>query len=428
MLLACAVNALLLSTSGTVPLALSLAPAAQGSPQSKVLDGKDERAAQAADYYAKGRYVEASLEFEGLWRDFPGEPRFLFNAAASRYIAGHYAHTVAYLGEYLARKEIQGDDRKEAQAQLDEARRKVAPVRVTVTVPAGSQGEVKLTVQHVARGASDLRPELAAAVRRSATGAEAVLQLEPGSWTVRAQGEGYAATETRVEVKTLTGQEVALQLALAPVDAPVDDPAGPAGAAESGVPVAVAHRIKVGFAAAGGVSAALGVALVAVGTVKNSAASRCSGALEPCWDGLAGSLRMRAAGAGLIGGSVGLLAGGLTWISGDPRMRRKVWITEAAIGGAAVIGGAVWMQLSLGDLKSASTGNWTEFYQAHHVQAQHAAAGAVVGLGAGLLTSAITGLLVQRKFSGSKRTALRTLRLDGSAGPGRAGVVFSGRF
>ena len=39
---------------------------------------------QSSDYYAKGRYVEAALEFEGLWRDFPGEPRFLFNAAVCR--------------------------------------------------------------------------------------------------------------------------------------------------------------------------------------------------------------------------------------------------------------------------------------------------------------------------------------------------------
>lgn len=428
MLLACALNALLLSTTGTVSLAPSPAPAAQKAPESRVLGSKDERAAQASDYYAKGRYVEAALEFEGLWRDFPGEPRFLFNAAASRYIAGHYAHAVAYLGEYLARSEIQGDDRKEAQAQLDEARRKVAGVRVAVTVPAGAQGEVNLTVEHVARGASDIRPAIKMPARRGARGVEAVVQLEPGSWVVRAQGDGYAPAEGRVEVKGLAGQDVALQLAAAPVAAGAGEPTAPIVPGEAGVPAAVRQRLKIGVAATGGVSAALGVVLVAVGTVKNSAAANCTTKGE-CWDPLAGSLRMRAAGAGLIGGGVGLIAGGLTWISADPRTRRKAWIAEAAIGGAALVGGAVWMYMSLGDINTSKEPSWTNFYNEHHVKAQHAAGAAVLGLGAGLLTSSITGLLVQHKYRGNgKRTALRTLRLDGSAAPGRAGLVLSGRF
>ena len=103
MMLTCAAWTLLLLPPAAAPVAIVRAAATQPATPASVSAGKDERADQAATYYSRGRYVEAALEFEGLWRDFPGEPRFLFNAAASRYSAGHYAHTVAYLGEYLGR-------------------------------------------------------------------------------------------------------------------------------------------------------------------------------------------------------------------------------------------------------------------------------------------------------------------------------------
>ena len=48
------------------------------------------------------------------------------------------------------------------------------------------------------------------------------------------------------------------------------------------------------------------------------------------------------------------------------------------------------------------------------------------GLGAGLVGSAVTGLLVQRKRGGSAMA--RALRVDGMLGAGRGGLVLSGRF
>ncbi|MFY0539701.1 hypothetical protein [Nannocystis pusilla] len=76
------------------------APAASAS-------SKEQRVAAAYQQFEKQRHVEAALEFEALWRDFK-EPRFLFNAAVTRYTARHYAHAVAYLNEYLALAEVKG--------------------------------------------------------------------------------------------------------------------------------------------------------------------------------------------------------------------------------------------------------------------------------------------------------------------------------
>lgn len=71
-------------------------PARESRTPQVVIGTKEERAAKAAANYAQNRSVEAALGFEGLWKDYPGEADYLFNAAASRYAAGHHAHAVAY--------------------------------------------------------------------------------------------------------------------------------------------------------------------------------------------------------------------------------------------------------------------------------------------------------------------------------------------
>ena len=430
MMLTCAAWTLLLLPPAAAPVAIVRAAATQPAAPASVSAGKDERADQAATYYSRGRYVEAALEFEGLWRDFPGEPRFLFNAAASRYSAGHYAHTVAYLGEYLGRGEIGGDDRKEAQAQLDEARNKVASVQVVVSVPAGASGEVRVIAQHVARGASDLRPELVVPTRPHAGGTIAVVQLEPGSrWVVRAEAPGLTSEAQQVEVKQTAGQQVALQLTA--VDAPAG-PGEPAPIRDEGMRPATARALKLGFAAGGGMAAAAGVVVLAVGASKRGRLADCDSAVRgelACKQDLAAALRTRDAGAAVLGAGVGLLAGGLTWISGDARKRQVAWLVEASVGGLALIGGAAGLTVSSNKFNAANTAaitDWDTHYAAAGGSRGHAAAAGVFGLGAGLVGSAVTGLLVQRKRGGSAMA--RALRVDGMLGAGRGGLVLSGRF
>lgn len=434
MMLAAAWTALLLLSPGAAPMpgAYPLldahtvdAPAAAGT----VSGSKDERAAQASDYYGKGRYVEASLEFEGLWRDFPAEPRFLFNAAASRYIAGHYAHTVAYLDEYLARKDVQGDDRKEAQAQLDEARNKVASVAVAVTLPPGATDEVTVVVQHVARGASDLRPELVFPARVQAGRASVVAQLEPGSWVVRARSPGHDEAQQRAEVTRDPGQKVALTLSKATV-APT--PEGPKPAGDREVSPATARTLKIDISAGAGVLIVGGAVVLAVGAGKRSALDTCDrpdNNFLACKQDLAADLRMRDAGAAVFGVGVGMLAGGLTWISRDAKTRRKAWIAQAVVGGLAIAGGAAWLSTSSLAFNKANTGS-VDDWATHHGDSNavgHAASASVFGLGAGLVAGSVISLAFQRKILG-RNPKLSSLRLGPSAGRGRAGLMLSGQF
>ncbi len=434
MMLSCAAwTALLILPPTAVPLARLQAAATQPSaatgPAAAAGD-KEERAGQAANYYSRGRYVEAALEFEGLWRDFPAEPRFLFNAAASRYAAGHYAHTVAYLGEYLGRSEVAGEDRKEAQAQLDEARNKVTSVQVVVSLPAGASGDVTVVAQHVARGASDLRPELRTPARPHADGTmAAVVQLEPGSnWVVRVEGPGLTSEAQQIEVSRAAGQAVNLLVTATaePAGAQVEGPGR-----DEGLRPATARALKIGFAAGGGAAAAAGAVVLAVGASKRGRLADCdtaAGGELACKQDLASALRTRDAGAAVLGAGVGLLAGGLTWISGDPRKRRVAWLAEASVGGLALIGGAAWLTVSSNNFNKANTtaiDDWGTHYAAVGGSRGHAAAAGVFGLGAGLVGSAVTGLLVQRRRGGS---AMARVRVDGLIGAGRGGLVVSGRF
>ena len=428
MMLAAAWTALLLLSPGAAPIAGAHALVDALQPASAPASAKDERATQAADYYSKGRYVEASLEFEGLWRDFPAEPRFLFNAAASRYIAGHYAHTVAYLDEYLARKDVQGDDRKEAQAQRDEARNKVAAVSVEVTLPPGA-AEVTVVVKHVARGASDLRPELLFPARVQAGRAKVVVQLEPGSWVVGARSPGHEAAEQRAEVTRDPGQRVALALRVA---AAAPTPEGPGPVDNKEVPPATARALKIGVSASAGALIVGGVAVLAAGAAKRGGDGTCDRPEDnflACKQDLAADLRMRDAGAGLLGAGVGVLAGGLTWIARDAKTRRKAWTAQAILGGLAIAGGAAWLSTSSIAFNRANNGfvaDWGEYYGGRNAVG-HAASASVFGLGVGLVAGSALGLALQRKFLG-RSPSLRSLRLDPAAGQGRAGLTISGRF
>lgn len=434
-MLACVSTALLLLPTSalhvTLPgaLAVHAAPAAAPAAAAPVdPNSKEGHAAQASDYYARGRFVEASLEFEGLARDYPDEPRFLFNAAASRYAAGHYAHTVKYLSDYLARGEVQGDDRKEAQVQLDEARNKVASVELSVVAPAGVSEGLKLSVRHVARSASDLRPPLEYTARPSA---KVPVQLDPGKWVARAEGPGLTPVEQEIEVKAGGRQSAELRLVAAPVTTPREDPPP---SAETGVPPALARKLKIGFAAGGGVVAAAGIGVMIAGVVQRSGVATCDGDIGDCKRDLAIALRTRDAGTAVMGAGLGVIAGGLVWISGSAATRKKAWIATSVIGGAAAVGGYVGLLLASKDFNVANTTPLTGTWEQHHggvgKAGGHAATATILGLGVGLFASSIPGLVIQSRYHNKKprSAALRSLKIDGAASPWLTGLVVSGRF
>lgn len=398
-------------------------PAKESRTPASVLGTKEERVAKAAANYQQNRAVEAALGFEGLWKDYPAEVDFLFNAAASRFAAGHFAHAVAYTREYLAAKTIQAEARAEADAQLRAALVQTAPAAVTVTLaPGGPAGPITLVAEHIARESGDLRPELLFTVNAGAT---TTLQLDPGVWALRARSAGYVDAEQQAEVRLGQTSTLGLQLARVPETA-VSDPniVGPKPATE--VPPETVRGLKVGFAVGGGVFAAAGLGMLIVGGVGVGKATCSSTTLtETCARNLATKMVIRDAGAMSFGAGLGLAAGGLTWLSKDAATRKKVWIAGAVVGGIATIAGMVAMNVTTKAFNRDNDPNlgtlWVDHYAKHHVEGAHAGVSTLAGFGLGALISSATGLLVQHRN-------LNKVRVDAAMGRGQAGLTLSGRF
>lgn len=396
-------------------------PARESRTPAVVIGTKEERAAKAAANYAQNRSVEAALGFEGLWKDYPTDVDYLFNAAASRYAAGHNAHVVAYTQEYLALPKLAAEDRKEAEAQLREALPQVSPVAVTVSAAAGGSHAITVVAQHMARESGDLRPEL---LFPAQVGETLELQLDPGVWTVRALGPGYVTAEQRVEVIKGGKAATSLRLEIAPVASAGEPVVLPPA---RGVPPKLIRGLELGFGVAGGLAAVTGIAVLAVGAGKVGKTEQCPDkSSDRCVQNLRDGIRMRDYGAMALGGGVGLMTGGLTWLAKDPRKRRAAWIAEMAVGGAGLVAGAILTTLSAGKFNAANSteniGTWKEHYDAHRHSVGHAMGGFLFGMGAGLLTSAVTGFAVQNKYLG------KNLSVDAMAGRGQAGLMLSGRF
>lgn len=392
------------------------APARQSRTPDVVMGTKEERVAKAATNYAQNRPVEAALGFEGLWKDFPTEPDFLFNAAASRFAAGHFAHAIAYTREFLAAKNIESEARKEAEAQLREALPQTVSVAVTATADAAAPN-VTIVTKYIPRESGDVRPDLLFA---GGQGGTTSLQLDPGFWDVRVQAEGLAASERRIEVIKGQTAVVTLRLTAAPKDVPT--PMGPNLPRE--VPPAVVRRHLLGFGVAGGVFAAVGVGMVAAGSVKAGKAETCEGPkFAGCALILGSGLSIRATGTQLLGGGLGLIAGSLPWLARDAEVRRKVWIAETAMGAVFAVGGVAMAIVSGKRFIEANRtiDDWDQHYADYGRLPLHAVGNTLLGFGVGTAIGAVSGMLVQRKH-------LRNLGVQAAMGRGQAGLVVSGRF
>jgi hypothetical protein len=402
-------------------IATASQPAAS-TPQ--VTGSKEERAAAAAAYYAQGDFVRAALGFEGLHNDYPQESNFLFNAAASRYGAGHYAHAVAYTQEFLAFGALPAADRQEAEAQLNEAKGNVVAVRVMVTAEPGGQGPWNLVARHVARESGDIRPDLPVAINPD--GAPVQLALDPGIWTIGAQGAGYVHVEERVVVSKGGAPVISLRLLRAP-EVDVGPPGTVVPPRSIDVPPEVVRRSALGFEIGGGLAAVAGLSLLGAGVAKVRSVETCDGVdAGGCVTDFRDGLLRRDLGVATFGSGVGLLVGGLTWKLQDARARRKAWIAEAAFGGVAVVVGMILIPTTFKSFNVANNVRtidaWQDHYQEFRQSAGHALSSAVFGLGLGTLVSASTSLVLQRKHMSNQ------LHVGGMAGRGQFGLTLSGRF
>jgi hypothetical protein len=374
------------------------------------------RAARAVELYGQSQFAAAALEFEALRRDFPGEPRFLFNAGATRFAAHHYAHAAAHFNAYIARTDITDGDRRDAQAQLDETRNRVASVQLSVEVPADAQSEVTLEIRRVARGPADQRPAMTFTASPSAGLAVQAVQLDPGVWAVQLRGDGYTTTDNSFEIRGLAPQQ--LRLSLRP----------PAGEEYEGTATDAKKRLRpfaVGLIATSSLVTAAGITVLAAGVAQRRDLASCADD-DQCEANLVEALNFRDAGAGVLGAGVGMLASGLTWLARDARKRRKLWIAGSVVGGVAVVGGATGLALGARSLNNAHVedGDWRRHYDGPGRAPVQAIGATALGLGLGLAAGSLASLFVHKRSTAEEHA----LRIDGSASPYLTGVVLSGRF
>ncbi|PCC71963.1 hypothetical protein SAMN02745121_08053 [Nannocystis exedens] len=387
---------------------------------------KAERTARAAKFFEGGRYVEAALEFEALRRDYPDDPSILFNAAASRDAAGHFAHAVAYVREYLARTNIGPEDRKQGEEQLAESVPKVTPVTVTVSLPLEGPQTATVFARHVADSPADLRPELAFPLTSPRQPLK--LELDPGAWIVRVEGPSYEPVEQQIAVGPAP-----LAISLRPTLTPIVRTPLPEVPPE--VPPEVVKTTARGLYIGGAAAAAVGLGLIGggAGMIHGPRVKACEDpTLADCRRRFASAFVVRNIGTTLLGAGAGLAASALVWRANDPRQRMIAWSALAAVGGVGLILGEVLVVRGTIPFSrdnsdpNGSLPGWSDHWGEHRHSALPALAATLRGLGVGLLAGAATGLIVQRKHLGPG--GARALRVDPSFGPAQTGVVLSGRF
>lgn len=411
MMPACVQLAVLLVLQPTPTAAPTAAPTV-AAPDSA---GKDVRAARAVEHYGQSQFTAAALEFEALHRDFPDEPRFLFNAGATRFAAHHYAHAAAHFNAYIARTDIKDSDRRDAQAQLDETRNRVASVQLSVEVPADAHSVVTLEIRRVARGPADQRPAMTFTASPSAGLAVHVVQLDPGVWAVQLRGDGYTTTDNSFEIRGLAPQQLRLSLL-------------PPSEEYEGTAIDEKKRLRpfaVGLIATSSLVTAAGITVLAAGIAQRRDLASCAED-DKCEANLVEALSFRDAGAGVLGAGVGMLASGLTWLARDARKRRKLWIAGSIVGGVAVVGGATGLVLASRSVNKAhfDGGDWQTHFDGPGRAPGQAIGATALGLGLGLAAGSLASLVVHKRSTAEEHA----LRIDGSASPYLTGVILSGRF
>jgi len=353
------------------------------------------REEQAFSLYQAGRFAEAGLEFEALWVDF-ADPRYLYNAASSRFAVGHFAHAADYLARYLETPGLAADDRGDASGQLAAARGHLLEVRVRVEGEATS-----VMVEHIPELASDRRPPLEIGPMGPGESGESIgtIALDPAQWRFYARSaDGREASQ---ELAVGAGGPLEVSLIVPQEDVPE-------------APAAISLRPHtLGFGVGGGGLALVGLGLTIGTSVQANrlgAGDACAPDPTICRQRLVRNLNARSWGAGLVGLGLGAATGGLTGLIRDSRRRNTAWIAEAATGGALLIGGTASVLLGARmtrALTAPSEASWDDFGAWSSAFADegaggsslHSVGGLLLGLGGGLTASAVTGLLLQRGSS-----------------------------
>lgn len=421
-------------------------------------DDRESSEAAALEHYSHDRYAEAALAYEQLWREHR-LAKYLYNAGLARHGQGHTAHALMHWRMFLRQPNLSPKERAEAENSVALAVH-AAGAAVLVVEPAGlADDEAKLELRYLGpealAGRTPLRMALDELPRTEAGGV--LIQAERGTWSARveptaAASAGYRPAEVKLTIEPgRPARAVVMQapaiagsvefevsgarpgrrgIAVEFVDVlGVAAPetvklhassstrplrAGPwrytargrRASAQGEVAVIEAgtklhirfkpmrtpeQQVKIGtglgLGVAGAAIAGAGAGMLAVGEKRYDAATTTAGHSAAADFG--------SAGAGFVGAGVGLWTGAVT---GAVRpASRRAWFAELGVGLAAAAGGATWF--ALGTTKYTSPESGLE-----ESSRWHTLVGAgVAGLGAGLVTSSVVGLIASRKLRANNR-------------------------
>lgn len=255
------------------------------------------------------------------------------------------------------------------------------------------------------------------------------LSLQPGEWRGSAAAPGFVTQEFTWTVEPGSGAPLLMSIALQPVAAaPVVAPPRPPAPAQKDPRLGLGLGLGVG----GAVALGLGVGLL---VQHRESYAHFMGA--PNNDGFVATLAASSAGAGLVGGGLGLGVAGLT--AGLGHAKDRVLWAELAVGGGLALIGAAWyarewqdVQKDLYDANKDPEMDGTPNGHDLKSQRRETVASSILGAGAGLMVGAGVALLTRtivrlrgRKVgvgsAGRSRWAL-------AGGPGQVGLGLRGRF
>lgn len=236
------------------------------------------------------------------------------------------------------------------------------------------------------------------------------LRLPRGEWVVEARAAGFTtASETFVVAPNIP---ISIPLTLAPVDL------SPGTGPKSHIPPNLRKRLVLGLGLASAPVFAAGLGLAVAGRLQYAGqlyGDACDGSYRVgCANALYAPVHRTSAGLGLLGAAAGLLATGITGAFG---VGRGVWVIELSLGGVLTAAGAGWIAGNSVFLDRAyQSGPLSDVVARAD---RRLGASMTIGLGAGVMVGALTGLLVHRRH---------VPKLAPYAAPGQAGIVWSGRF
>lgn len=262
-----------------------------------------------------------------------------------------------------------------------------------------------------------------------ATGAREELSLQPGDWRGSVAAPGFVT------------QEFAWTIGEAPPAIVLQRVAAPRVAEPPRLPAPLAADPRLGLGLGLGLSGVVSLGLGA-GLLIQYRDGYARFEAAPDNAGFVAALTASSAGAGMVGGGLGLGVAGLSagFTTGAPRGASKVqdrllWI-ETAVGGGLALIGAAWYAREWQDVQkdlydAAKDPDMDGTPSGHDPKAQHreTAAASFMGAGAGLMLGAGVALLTRtilrlRGGAGDRGAA----RWGLAGGPGQLGLGLRGRF